>query len=308
MADLLPQPADWIAVDWGPARARAWALADDGTELARSKPARTTGGPAGKAFEPALLALIGPWLSAGRMTPVIICGTESAPQGWPDVPYRMVPCTAVGDRFTAAPVSDPRIAVTLLPGVAQARPADAMRGEETKVAGFLAANPTFDGTLCLPGPHTRWVQVSAGEIVSLRTAMTGALFAALAGHTALRHAIGKSAGDDPGTFLDAVDDAMARPESLTARLFAPRAEALLGTPDPAAASRISGLLIGADLAGARGYWLGTRLALIGTGSLAALYGAALTRQGVAVEQADAGAAVLAGLKAARTAMSAARPA
>ncbi len=107
-----------------------------------------------------------------------------------------------------------------------------MRGEETQVAGFLSATPDFDGTLCLPGTHTKWVQISAGEIVSFRTVMTGDLFAALAGHTVLRHSIGAGAHGPKPAFLDAVADAMARPEALTARLFSLRAEGLLVELDP----------------------------------------------------------------------------
>ena len=179
-------------------------------------------------------------------------------------------------------------------------------GTETQVAGFLARDPEFYGTLCLPGTHTKWVQISAGEIVSFRTVMTGDLFAALSAHTVLKHSIGAgeaSHGDDRPAFLEAVADAMARPEAVTARLFSLRAEGLLGELAPAtAASRASGLLIGMELAGARGYWLGTRLAVIGDGRLADLYADALSAQGVAVERAGAEETVLDGLRAARSAM------
>ncbi len=294
MADL-PERPDWIAVDWSAAQPRAWALAADGQILARADSDTSTAGPA-QAFDPALRALIEPWLTTGRKTPVVICG-------WPGAPCRMVPCTPGADAAVTVPTEDPRVTLTLLPGLAQTRPADVMQGAATRAAGFLAANPGFDGTLCLPGRHTRWVQVSAGEIVSFRSVMTGDLFAAITGHTALRHLPGNGR-EDRDSFLDAVDDAMARPEALTARLFSLHAETLLGTPDPAATSRVSGLLIGLELAGARGYWLGTRLALIGHGPLADLYDAALTRQGVHVERADAEEAVLAGLKAARAAIGA----
>ena len=93
---------------------------------------------------------------------------------------------------------------------------------------------------------------------------------------------------------------LARPEALTARLFSLRAEGLLtGLAPGTAGSRASGLLIGLELAGARGYWLGTRLAVIGNGPLADLYAAALAAQGVTVERGDADWAVLEGLKAAR---------
>lgn len=295
--------ADWIAVDWGTTRLRAWALEDTGAVLDKAQSGQGMAGLTPEAFEPALLALIAPWLDAARVTPVVACGMIGARQGWVEAPYRAVPCPPPGaDAAATAPTRDPRIAVTVLPGLSQARPADVMRGEETQLAGFLAAEPGFDGTICLPGTHTKWVQVSAGEVVSFRTVMTGELFAALSGHTVLRHALG--AGEDGGhnrpAFLDAVAETIARPEALTARLFSLRAEGLLAGLDPGtAASRASGLLIGLELAGARGYWLGTRLAVIGDEPLADLYDAALAAQGVTVERRNADWAVLEGLKAAR---------
>ena len=43
-----------------------------------------------------------------------------------------------------ARATDPRIAVSILPGLCQADPPDVMRGEETQIAGYLAENPHFD--------------------------------------------------------------------------------------------------------------------------------------------------------------------
>ena len=68
-------------------------------------------------------------------------------------------------RCTPPPPRDPRLALFIVPGLSQASPPDVMRGEETQIAGFLAAHPGFDGVLCLPGTHTKWVHLSAGEVV-----------------------------------------------------------------------------------------------------------------------------------------------
>jgi len=290
--------ADWIAVDWGTSRMRAWIMEGAGREIAHLSSDKGMGELAPDAFEPALLELVGPYLAARRATPVIACGMVGARQGWAEAAYAAVPCTPPGlERGTRAPTTDPRLEVAILPGLSQNRPADVMRGEETQIAGFLATTPDFDGTICLPGTHTKWVQVSAGEVVSFRTVMTGEVFAALSTHTVLRHTVG--AGDDEAAFLDGLSEGMARPEALTARLFGLRAETLLhGLSAEAAAARLSGLLIGLELAGARGYWLGTRLALVGAPALTARYASALRAQGVVPEIADGDAMVLAGLKAA----------
>ena len=79
----------------------------------------------------------------------------------------------------------------------------------------------------------------------------------------LRHSVGAEGWSD-ADFVAAVEDALARPERVAARLFGIRAEALLtGLAPERARARLSGLLIGAELAGARPYWLGRDVALIG---------------------------------------------
>ena len=176
-------------------------------------------------------------------------------------------------------------------------PADVMRGEETQIAGFLARNPGFDGVICLPGTHTKWAHVSAGEIVSFRTAMTGEMFALLSAHSVLRHSMGQ--GWDAEAFATGVDQTLSRPESLAASLFSLRAEGLLADlPGDAARARLSGLLIGAELAAMRPYWLGQAVALVGAEALSAAYATALKAQGVPTQMADAEDMTLAGLTAA----------
>jgi 2-dehydro-3-deoxygalactonokinase len=179
-----------------------------------------------------------------------------------------------------------------------------MRGEETQIAGFLAGEPGFDGVLCLPGTHTKWVRVSAGEVVSFRTAMTGELFGLLAERSVLRHALVGADGDGPATaYAEAVDETLSRPEKLATELFAIRAAGLLAGLAPGTArARLSGLLLGAELAAMRANWLGRRVALIGAADHVARYGAALAAQGLATEQADGTDATLAGLRLARAAL------
>lgn len=289
--------ADWIAVDWGTSRLRAWAMGAEGGVLAEAASERGMGSLDRAGFEPALLELVGPWLGPG--VPVIACGMVGSRQGWVEAPYRPVPCPPLGGEPVRAATAEPGLAVHVVPGLKQLAPPDVMRGEETQIAGFLAARPGFDGVLCLPGSHAKWARVSAGEVVAFQTFMTGELFAAIAGHTVLRHALAGE-GDDKPAFAEAVAESLARPERLAARLFAIRAEALLAGLAPATArSRLSGLLIGAELAGAKPYWLGQAVALVGAPRLAAAYAAALALQGVAAEIADGAAATRAGLAAVR---------
>jgi 2-dehydro-3-deoxygalactonokinase len=286
----------WIAVDWGTSNLRAWAMGTDGA-LAEAASEEGMGKLARDQFEPALLRLIGPWLG-GRRMPVVACGMVGSRQGWCEAPYRSVPCTPLdATAGVAAPTTDPRITVRIAPGLKQTSPADVMRGEETQIAGALRLVPGYDGVLCLPGTHSKWVQVSAGEVVSFQTCLTGELFALLSQASVLRHGM-QGGGWDEAAFDAAVSDAISRPDRLAARLFGLRAEGLISGLSPAAArSRLSGLLIGVELAATRPYWLGQRVTLVGAEALSAAYARALAAQGIVAERLSATDCTLAGLAA-----------
>lgn len=287
--------ADWIAVDWGTSNVRAWAMRN-GEAIGENASDQGMGSLTPDAFEPALLNLIDPWLGAEPMT-VIACGMVGARQGWIEAPYLKVPCPPVGGKTTRPDTVDPRLDVHILPGLSQEKPADVMRGEETQIAGFLAEKPDFDGILCLPGTHTKWVQISAGEVVSFRTFMTGEMYALFATQSVLRHSMDN--GWDEAAYSEAVRDGMANPQTLAGRFFSLRAESLLGTPSPGVApARLSGLLIGAELAASKPYWLGQNVALLGAEKLSRLYATALAAESVPTETYPVTRATLAGLGAA----------
>lgn len=292
--------ADWIAVDWGTTHLRAWAMVGD-TARAEATSADGMGALERDGFEPALLRLIEPWLGAGQMQ-IIACGMVGARQGWFEAPYVAVPAKPFDLMPVQAPTNDPRLNVKIIPGLKQPDPADVMRGEETQIAGFLAANKDFDGVLCLPGTHAKWVRISAEEVVSFQTCMTGELFQLLATKSVLRHSIADDGGD-LDAFAQAVSDTLSRPEKLSQRLFSLRAENVLNGLHPTIArARLSGYLIGAELAATKPYWLGQDVAIAGSPDLVAAYADALKTQGVVASVRDAGPLTRAGLARVHTAL------
>jgi 2-dehydro-3-deoxygalactonokinase len=285
---------DWIAVDWGTSNMRAWAMSASGTVLDEVRSDRGMGSLKPVEFEQALRDAIAPWDHKGA--PMIACGMVGAKQGWMEAPYAAVPCAATPEGFTKPDAGD--LDVYIIAGLKQADPADVMRGEETQIAGFLSMNKNWDGVICLPGTHTKWAHISADEVVSFQTYMTGDLFAAISGNTVLKHSVNSDDWDNDA-FDGGVADAMARPERLAARLFSLRAEGLLnGMQNGTAKARLSGLLIGAELAGAKPYWLGQQVAVIGAGGLCSLYVRALAAQSAPATQVKGDAITLAGLTAA----------
>lgn len=291
----MTETPNWIAVDWGTSHLRLWPMGADDRPLRRIDSDLGMTRLTAADYEPTLLSLLGDDIP--DHLPVIICGMAGSRQGWAEAPYVATPC-AVPMSGPRVATQDPRLLVHILPGIKQMRPPDVMRGEETQIGGFLASEPGFDGILCLPGTHNKWVHISAREVVSFKTFMTGELFALLGDHSVLRHSL-DGEGWDAAAFAEAVSDTLSRPATLTSSLFALRADGLLNdTGADVARARLSGLLIGAELAAARPYWLGQDIVILGEDAVAEAYRAALSAQGAAARLVPAGDITLAGLTAA----------
>lgn len=293
----MTQAGRWIAVDWRTDRAHV-ALMSGATATDRRDVEHGSEGVRPNAIGPALAALAGDWLPAdGAPIDILVCG----PVGLP--PRRAVPCPPLADTPVEMPDPDPRLRVRVVPGLTQATPhPDILQGGETRIAGLLAERPEFDGVVGLTGAHTIWAHVSVGEVVSFRTAMTGELFGLLARGTLGAALAGGGWGDadvSDAAFLDAVSDTMSRPERALSTLFELRAAEMLGTGRPGSAqARLSGLLIGAELAATRAWWLGREVALVGPPGPSEAYRVALAAQGIDANVHDGAAAALRGLVAA----------
>ncbi|PRY71586.1 2-dehydro-3-deoxygalactonokinase [Halomonas ventosae] len=314
----------WIGVDWGSSNLRAWAMADDGQVLARAGSERGMLALTPDDYEATLLATIGDWLPDDGRVPVRVCGMAGARQGWREAAYLPVP-TRLDDLARGAvrpAVEDPRLDVALLPGLCQhpddaGRRFDVMRGEETQLAGLAAREGEVSGPVCLPGTHAKWARLEAGAVTRFATFLTGELYGLLAGQSVLRHSLAHGPGEDelaePGcreAFVAAVREVAAAPEAFSSRLFGLRAQDLLdgGLPTGQArgarlAARLSGLVIGLELAGARTVLAeGERVTLVGAETLCPRYALALEALGIDCRRLDGEAAVLAGLGLAHAAL------
>ena len=151
----------------------------------------------------------------------------------------------------------------------------------------------------MPGTHSKWVRLANGRVTAFSTVMTGEIHALMAERSVLRHSLGGDRHDDDA-FAAAVDEMIAAPGSLTAALFSVRASALLDGVSPAVCrARLSGLLIGAELAAMRDYWKAGTVHVVGAGRLVARYAAAMDIAGATAVPEDGEALTLAGLAAVR---------
>lgn len=294
----MTEPA-YIAIDWGTTSFRLWLIDETGEPIAtrRSGEGMTTAARTG--FQTVLdghLAAVG----APRDLPVLICGMAGAKQGWIEAGYLDTPTALSAIPAAAVRIPDVGADIRVLPGLAQRAPAaDVMRGEETQLLGAADALGAGDRLVCMPGTHSKWVRLAGGRVEGFSTFMTGELFDAIARHTILSHSVDGSGpvnGDSPA-FRDAVEATLAAPGLATNRLFCVRAAGLLAGLAPAdARARLSGTLIGLEIAGALSLAeSGTPVALVASGGLGALYETALAAANLTPFRIDADDAVRTGL-------------
>jgi 2-dehydro-3-deoxygalactonokinase len=285
-------------VDWGTSNLRVWLVDAAANVLAERQSPEGMGTLSPDRFAGVLenhLAALG----ADRDLSAVVAGMAGARAGWIEAPYVDTPAGLTDLHLKA--VSAPGIDrdVRILPGVCQRTSGaeDVMRGEETQLLGAVASGLS-DALFCLPGTHSKWVSLEAGRISRFTTVMTGELFQLISRQSILRLSIGegRAAADRPA-FAQAVEEALGGDFSLTSRLFSIRAQALLsGADEASAASRLSGLLLGAEIAAMRPrLGEGEHVQLIGSGALTELYAAALSLAGVQTVSLDGGELVRKGL-------------
>lgn len=305
MADM--QALQWIAVDWGTTHLRAYAMGPGGQDGVHSNVLASATGPGmrqtaldGGDFESCLLRAIDGWPIAPHI-PVLLCGMVGSRQGWCEAGYLAVPQSLddLACELVPVPARDKALSAFILPGLKQANPFDVMRGEETQLAGYLGTvsrqqTPGVTERICLPGTHAKWVRIDGGAVTHFSTALTGELFDLLSRQSILAHSVAGEGFDDEA-FSDSVHTAYHDPACLTEALFSIRAEGLLTGEDGARArGRLSGLLIGAEFAGAH-LAAGETVTLIGAKALNATYAKALSVLGHDANSQDGEAMVLKGL-------------
>jgi 2-dehydro-3-deoxygalactonokinase len=266
-----------IAVDWGTSTFRAYRLDTDGSVVERrSAPLGIMQVEEGR-FAEALEGQVGDWLAAGE-APVVMSGMIGSRQGWLEAPYASCPAGAAQIAAGLREVRWDERRAWIAPGLSSRDAAgvpDVMRGEETQILGVLDQLPA-SAWICLPGTHSKWVEVRDGTVVRFSTHMTGEVFALLRSHSIL----GRMMREGP-TDLQWFAAGVRRAQDaggLLHHLFGVRARGLFGeVPDEVAASYLSGIVIGHELVAARS--AATAVFLLGAQPLVDLYQHALRQFG-----------------------------
>lgn len=288
-----------IALDWGTTSFRAALLDAAGNALERRAASAGILQVPDRGFAAVLEREVGPWLERSPGLPVYASGMIGSRQGWVEAPY--APCPAGVAEVAAGVVrhEEARLVLHLVPGLAcvdaEGVP-DVMRGEEAQVLGTGLG----DGLVVLPGTHSKWASVVGGRIAAFRTFMTGELYAALKGHTILGRLM-QGEAEDEAAFVAGARRGAGAPV-LGHALFSARTLPLTGLlPETGVAAYLSGLLIGAEIAGGLAL-IGpapAELLVVGDERLQRLYGLAGRTLGVRFVPGPADAAFLGCLLVAR---------
>lgn len=285
----------FAAVDWGTSSLRIWNVSAAGTVIDRYIGPLGMSGLAPHEFEHILEEQLG-LLSVSDALPAVICGMAGAAQGWHEAPYICAPTALSQIGKQAVQVPDAPRDVMILPGIKQLTPGNVMRGEETQLLGLLATQPDFNGVVCLPGTHSKWVKILDSRVERFTTCMTGELFGLLSRQSVLQHSF-VDEGWDTQAFNSSLNEIIEAPERFASSLFSLRADRLLSDLSSAEArGRLSGLLLGIELAATRHFWNNNPVVLIGDEVLCSRYKDALTLQSVSVELLDGETTTLTGLR------------
>ncbi|XAH26164.1 2-dehydro-3-deoxygalactonokinase [Xylophilus sp. GW821-FHT01B05] len=268
MTSALAAPAQLIALDWGTSSLRAYRLGGAGQVLEQRRlpwgimnlppaPADAPDTQPTQAFERAFDAACGDWLRAEPALPVLACGMVGSAQGWREAVYLDLPADLqrLGGRLTVVERAG-ATPLHIVPGlIERAGLPNVMRGEETQVAGVLAGLPdqgaADDVLIGLPGTHSKWVAVRAGQVVHFDTFMTGEVYAALCGHTILGRSMQPAATADDAAFARGLQVAASEAGRMgvLSNIFSSRTLGLTGAlPATAQADYLSGLLVGHEVA------------------------------------------------------------
>ena len=296
--------AAYVAVDWGTSSFRLWLMNGEGRVLAESRSAEGMMTAAKIGFATVLQSHLEA-VSAASNLPVVICGMAGARQGWVEAGYIDTPAHLAFILQRAVPVVGQSRDIRILPGIAQRDPSapDVMRGEETQLLGALGADG--EALVCMPGTHSKWASVRGGTVERFTTFMTGELFSAVSQETILSMAVANAdEAVDTAAFKSAVVAAFEAPAFAANLLFQVRSGQLLFGGSPAAArERISGTLIGLELAaGLAGDRTVRGITLVASGRLQELYRLAFDTLSAAVQSIDSDEAVRRGLSTAAKAI------
>jgi 2-dehydro-3-deoxygalactonokinase len=242
-----------ILFDWGTTNLRAY-LIDDRGLMIDSYAAKLGVKHVSPDEYPSIIRQVsGEWIKQYNVSTIVLAGMVGGNLGWCDVPMVQSPAGAeqiAAGMFQVDLADMPRIKI--VPGVFCKSAADLpgmMRGEEVQILGALSIGGLSSGYLCLPGTHTKWVEVRGGKILNIVTSMTGEVFDLMVSYSVLADALkGWDGKINASAFKSGLQIARSGLGALQS-IFITRVEQVIGDEQDLGrrASRLSGIFIGSEV-------------------------------------------------------------
>ena len=236
-----------IGVDWGSTHRRSYVF-DAGGKCTASQADDMGALACSGRFEVALNDLI----ATLAVTPsrITLSGMVGSSLGWREIPYLSdsVPLWELRNHLAQVHGYEGDAQLRIVPGYCvrdmEGVP-DVMRGEETQLLGALLTGH-HSGWFVLPGTHSKWVLLSKGRIVQLKTFLTGELFQLLSQHGSIASLCIKDGSFEEAVFIEGIK--ASQQGALSNLLFRCRARVVCSDmPAKHTLDYLSGLLIGAEL-------------------------------------------------------------
>lgn len=238
-------------------------------------------------FEETFFNLAQDWLDQFESIQVLLSGMVGSTIGWKDAPYLNCPVDAKQIAEGRIQFEVRGIHFSILAGLLTQNPLglpDVMRGEELQMLGWLALQekPASKQLFTLPGTHNKWALIEDNIITNFLTSFTGELFNILRQNSILiteqnELSINEDIFMNGVSAIENTGDA-----ELVHSLFSTRSKQVLGElANTDAQSYLSGMIIGADVKGARSLF-GTvdNVTIISEDSLNKPYALALQHFGI----------------------------
>ncbi|MGL4975557.1 MAG: 2-dehydro-3-deoxygalactonokinase [Bosea sp. (in: a-proteobacteria)] len=270
-----------LAIDWGTSRARAYLMGQDGAVIARNVSDEGIQKVPAGGFPAAFKRLVAPLLALSPIATPVFAGMVGSRNGWQEVGYLPCPASLHDLADALVPLDAASRPGWLVPGLScEGAAFDVMRGEETLAFG---AGVT-DGLICLPGTHSKWVEMRAGRITRFASFMTGEVFGLLRHQSILSRLAEPDApvsnDEQAGLAFQQGLLASRKPGGLLHHAFAARTGVLSERLSPDhVGPYLSGLMIGQEVDGAQALFGDfEEVTLIAEGEVRFNYAAALCAQ------------------------------
>lgn len=238
-----------ILIDWGTTNVRAYLVDSLSGEVVdrRQNDKGIKYVPAGS-YPEVYAELTYGWLDTAKFT--LMAGMVGSANGWEEAAYVPLPASPlkVGEHIhTLTSVRDVYIVGGLsCKGVDNTY--DVIRGEEVQIIGLLAKIQQGKKLVCMPGTHSKWLEVDGNNnIDSFTTVMSGDFFSAICTSTIMTMMLDIPQDFSPTDFARGVALSV-RPGGIMAHMFKVRSALLFDQIKPEhIESMISGIVIGSEI-------------------------------------------------------------